>query len=53
MQELARDFEAESEALHALVEPLDDQALDQPTAFKGWTIATVIRRDGYLSVGHK
>jgi uncharacterized protein (TIGR03084 family) len=43
MQGLARDFRDESEALHALVAPLDDKALDQPTAFKNWTIATVIR----------
>ncbi|MBI1361770.1 MAG: TIGR03084 family protein [Alphaproteobacteria bacterium] len=40
---LARDFRDESEALHDLVAPLDDKALDQPTAFKNWTIATVIR----------
>jgi uncharacterized protein (TIGR03084 family) len=43
MRELARDFEAESEALYALIVTLDDKALDQPTAFKSWTIATVIR----------
>jgi len=43
MRELARDFEAESEALHTLVGPLDDRALDQKTSFKDWTIATVIR----------
>jgi uncharacterized protein (TIGR03084 family) len=43
MRELAGDFEAESRALHVLVEPLDDKALDRATAFKDWTIATVIR----------
>lgn len=43
MQALAKDFLDESEALHALVSPLDDAALDQPTAFKNWTIDTVIR----------
>ncbi len=43
MRALARDFREESEALHALVSPLDNKALDEPTAFKGWTIATVIR----------
>ena len=43
MQGLARDFREESEALHALISPLDDKALDQKTAFKDWTIATVIR----------
>jgi uncharacterized protein (TIGR03084 family) len=43
MQSVAKDFQEESEALHALVAPLDDVALDQKTAFKDWTIATVIR----------
>jgi uncharacterized protein (TIGR03084 family) len=43
MRNLALDFQEESEELHALLAPLDDKALDQPTAFKGWTIATVIR----------
>jgi len=43
MRTLAKDFQDESEALHALVAPLDDEALDQPTAFKGWTISTVVR----------
>lgn len=43
MRTLANDFREESEALHALVQPLDETALDQPTAFKGWTINTVIR----------
>lgn len=43
MRQLAQDFQDESAALHALVHPLDEAALDQPTAFKGWTINTVIR----------
>jgi uncharacterized protein (TIGR03084 family) len=43
MQSLARNFRDESEALHALVAPLDQTALDQPTAFKNWTINTVLR----------
>lgn len=43
MQALAKDFREESEALHALVAPLDEAALNQPTAFKSWTIDTVIR----------
>jgi uncharacterized protein (TIGR03084 family) len=43
MLQLAGDFREESEALHALVEPLDEKALDQPTAFKNWTINTVVR----------
>lgn len=37
------DFRDESEALHALVRPLGEAALGRPTAFKGWTIADVIR----------
>jgi uncharacterized protein (TIGR03084 family) len=43
MRQLANDFREESEALHALVQPLEEVALDQPTAFKGWTINTVVR----------
>lgn len=39
----ANDFQLESEALHTLVEPLGDADLEQPTAFKGWTINTVLR----------
>ena len=38
----AQDFLDESAALHALVAPLDAAALDRPTAFKGWTVNTVI-----------
>jgi hypothetical protein len=37
------DFHDESQALHALVQPLDEAALGRPTAFKGWTIADAIR----------
>ncbi len=40
--EQAKDFLDESEALHALIEPLSDSALGQPTAFKSWTIEDVI-----------
>ncbi len=43
MQELARDFRAESEALYALIAPLNDAELGQSTAFKEWTLNTVIR----------
>jgi uncharacterized protein (TIGR03084 family) len=39
----ADDFRLESEALHALVEPLSDIELERATAFKGWTINTVLR----------
>ena len=43
MQTLAREFLEESEALHTLVAPLKPIDLDQKTAFKDWTINTVIR----------
>ena len=36
------DFKDETDALHALIAPLDDAALKQKTAFKGWTIDDVI-----------
>ena len=39
----ANDFQLESEALHALVDPLGEAELEQATAFKGWTINTVLR----------
>lgn len=43
MQTLAGDFQQESEALYALIASLDDGALEQKTAFKDWTISTVVR----------
>lgn len=43
MKQLAKDFLDESEALHALVSPLSDAELETKTAFKGWTINTVIQ----------
>lgn len=42
MMQQAKDFRDESEALCALVSPLADDAFNQPTAFKGWTINNVI-----------
>ncbi len=42
MMEQAKDFRDESEALYALVAPLSDDALNRPTAFKGWTTNNVI-----------
>ena len=42
MMDQAQDFLDESEALHALVAPLTEDELQQRTAFKGWTINTVI-----------
>ena len=38
----ADDFLAESHALKALVESLDDAELERATAFKGWTIRNVL-----------
>lgn len=43
----ADDFLAETQALHQLIEGLDDEALNRATAFKGWTLADVI---GHLHV---
>ena len=38
----ARDFLAESEALHAAVAGLAPSDFDRPTQFKGWTIGDVL-----------
>lgn len=43
MKTLANDFLDESQALHALVVPLDDAGLKQETAFKAWTIERVVQ----------
>jgi uncharacterized protein (TIGR03084 family) len=43
MQTLARDFREESEALYALVAPLSNEALEEKTGFKAWTIEMVVR----------
>ncbi|MDQ2095942.1 TIGR03084 family metal-binding protein [Rhodalgimonas zhirmunskyi] len=37
------DFLAESEALFEVLRGQDDEALEQPTQFKGWTIEDVLR----------
>jgi len=42
MREQAEAFREESEALHALLAPLQDTDWDRPTQFKGWTINDVI-----------
>ncbi len=41
--EQAADFLAETEALAGLLAPLSDDAFDEPTQFKGWTLNDVIR----------
>ena len=43
MLQQATDFLAESEALHALVEPLADPDFERATEFKGWTLNHVLR----------
>ena len=45
--EQAQDFLDESDALHALLAPLDDSAFEEATAFKGWTINDVLRHLHY------
>lgn len=47
MMDQAKDFRDESEALYALLSPLPDDAFNQQTAFKGWTINNVL---GHLHV---
>lgn len=42
MLQQAIDFRDESAALHALVSPLSEAALDQPTGFKAWTINAIV-----------
>jgi uncharacterized protein (TIGR03084 family) len=39
----AFDFQAESNALAALIAPLSDAQFDTPTQFKGWTINMILR----------
>ena len=43
MMQQAQDFLDESEALHILIADLTDEELRQATAFKNWTIETIIR----------
>ncbi len=39
----ARDFEAESGALHALLDPLPEADLSRVTLFKGWTLNDILQ----------
>ena len=41
--EQAADFRDETEALFALIAPLEDAAFEETTQFKGWTINDVVR----------
>ena len=41
--QVAHDFVRESDALHALLRPLDDAAFAEATLFKGWSINRVLR----------
>ena len=42
MFEQPKDFADESAALHALLEPLDEKALAERSAFKGWSLSDII-----------
>ena len=42
MLQQAQDFHAESDALAALIEPLDGDAFGRATLFRGWTINDVV-----------
>ncbi|HZP46358.1 MAG TPA: TIGR03084 family metal-binding protein [Candidatus Binataceae bacterium] len=42
MIEQAQDFRDESDALYALLEPLDDAQWRRPTQFKGWTANDIV-----------
>lgn len=39
----AEDFRSECDAIHALIAPLNGDALARPSAFKGWSIDAIIR----------
>ena len=41
--EQAAAFRSERDALHARLAPLDEVAFDTPTAFKGWTLNSVLQ----------
>lgn len=43
MMQQAQDFLDESEAIYNLVEPLDDEEMEQETGFKSWTINQIVR----------
>ncbi len=43
MMQQPQDFLGESEALHALLSPLNDVAFETPTLFKGWSIDEILR----------
>ncbi len=49
MLEQAADFKEESDALHALLAPLDDAAFERSTQFKGWTINDVLQHLHYFN----
>lgn len=45
----AHDFLAESEALHAVIAPLGEAAMDRPTQFKDWTINQILQHLHYFN----
>jgi uncharacterized protein (TIGR03084 family) len=46
----AWDFKDECDALHAILEPLDEAAFDVPTQFKGWTINHVLQHLHHFNI---
>ena len=49
MLQQATDFKAESDALYGLLQPLTDEALNDATQFKGWTINTILQHLHYFN----
>jgi uncharacterized protein (TIGR03084 family) len=49
MLQAAIDFRTESQALHDLIEPLDDVDFDRKTQFKDWTINHVLQHLHYFN----
>lgn len=46
----AHDFKEESDALHAVLEPLDEAAFTVPTAFNAWTINDVVQHLHHFNI---
>ena len=49
MLQQALDFKAESDALHALLDPLNDADFERQTQFKGWTVNDVLQHLHYFN----
>lgn len=46
----AHDFQDESEALYAVLEPLTEKAFDVPTLFNDWTINDILQHLHYFNI---